>query len=167
MNAFGPIRVPSPRLRRTVIALVAVGAVGVTLLVTGWAGSATASPPAGNPTVQGKALVQKFFSLLRDGDAKGLNALLAPSFQVVRANGGVQNKAAYLADPPKVDRFTILKLKGTRAAGVLVASYQVTVTETIAGKEQPAGRAPRLSIFHWENGAWRLVAHANFGAISK
>lgn len=167
MKTFEQLRVSSPGVRRLLIASAAVLAVGFALLAAGWAGGATASPPTGNPTAQGKALVQRYFTMLHNGDTAGLKALLAPSFQVVRANGGVQTKGAYLASPPKVGSFTIAKVKGTQNGGVLVVSYQVMVTESVAGTEQPTGWAPRLSVFSWQNGAWRLAAHANFGAITK
>jgi uncharacterized protein DUF4440 len=166
MHAFRQISCASPRARRLLVVLAAAAAGSVAMLAAGWGGSATASPRAVSPTVQGGALVQRFFTLLHNSDTSGLKALLAPSFQVVRANGGVQNKASYLSDPPQVARFTIAKLRGTRHGDVLVASYQVTVTETIGGVEQPATRAPRLSVFQLESGSWHLVAHANFGAIS-
>jgi hypothetical protein len=146
--------------------LAAAGAAAALLLAG--AGGAGSSAPSANPTTQGKVLVQRFFTLLHDGNTKGLSALLTPGFQAVRANGGVQNKASYLANPPKVGSFTIAKLKGTRSGSiVLVVSYQVTVTETIGGSEQPTGPSPRLSVFQWQKGAWHLAAHANFGAIKK
>ena len=166
MTSFGHIRFAPSRVRRLLVTLVVVFAGCVALFAAGWGGSATATPKTLSPTAQGSALVQRFFTLLHNRDTTGLEALLAPSFQVVRANGGVQNKASYLSAPPQIDRFAIAKLRGTRHGGVLVASYQVTVTETIAGVEQPATQAPWLSVFQWENGSWHLVAHANFGAIS-
>lgn len=155
-------------LRTLTLLAVAIALTTTALLVSAGSGS-SASPSVGsaNPRSQGRVLVQRFFTLLREEDSSGLNALLAPSFQVVRANGGVQNKASYLADPPKIDRFRITKVKGTRNAGALVVSYQLTVIETIGGIDQPTKPSPRLSVFHRQNGAWRLVAHANFNAIRK
>lgn len=140
-------------------------AVSVVALLPAGSGGAGASAPSADPTVQGKALVQHFFTLLQKGDVRGLNNLLASSFQVVRANGGVQNKASYLAKPPKVEHFSIAKLRGTKNDDVLVVSYRVTVTERIGGRDQPVGPSPRLSVFEWQNNAWHLAAHANFGAI--
>lgn len=149
-------------MKRLVYVAATVSAVALLFAGGGGAGSSDRSV---DPTTQGKALVQRFFTLLEKSDVHGLNALLTPSFQVVRANGGVQNKASYLANPPEVKHFTIEKLKATKSGGVLIVSYQVTVTETIAGNEQPIGPSPRLSIFQWQSNAWRLAAHANFGAI--
>ena len=147
---------------KRLIYVAATAAVAALLFAGGGAG---ASASSADSTQQGKALVQRFFTMLSRGDTQGLNELLTPSFQVVRANGGVQNKASYLANPPKIERFSIAKLKGTRIGGVLVVSYQVTVTESIAGSEQPVGPSPRLSVFQLQSNAWHLAAHANFGAI--
>ncbi len=150
---------------RLPVALVTFLALGVALVAAGWTGAASSPPRPGDPTAQGAALVQSYFSLLSAGDVEGLDALLAPGFQAVRANGDVQAKASYLANPPQVGDFTITAVKGTKTDGVLVVSYRVTVTETIGGVEQPTGPAPRLSVFQWEKGAWRLASHANFNAI--
>jgi hypothetical protein len=152
--------------RRAALGVVLASAVlGGLVLAGGRPVGASPSAESATPTAEGRALVQRYFVLLKRGDRSGLNALLAPNFQVVRANGGVQNKASYLANPPKVDRYTITNVVGTRYPGVLVVTYRLTVIETIDGVEQPTGPAPRLSVFHRQNGRWRLVAHANFGAI--
>jgi hypothetical protein len=49
---------------------------------------------------------------------------------------------------------------------VVIVSYDSEVSEVIDGKEQPAGKAPRLSTFQWVDGEWQIVSHANFGAIN-
>lgn len=165
MNTHEPVG-SRTHVGRVLAALLAVVAVGVTVLVVGW-GSAAVSHSALNPTAQGRALVLHYFTLLRQGDKAGLNRLLAPNFRAVRSNGDVQDKAAYLANPPQVGGFTLSKLKGSEYAGVLVVSYRITVTERIAGHDQPVGPAPRLSVFHRYKGAWHLTAHANFGATVK
>ncbi len=165
MNRFARTCLSASRRRPRVV--VGVLVVALAVLVAGWWASSSPSSASVGPTAQGKVLVQRFFTLLHNRDTKGLNALLAPSFQVVRANGGVQDKASYLADPPRIAVFAISKLKGSQAGGVLVVSYQVAVAETVAGIKQPTTWAPRLSVFQQQKGAWHLVAHANFGAIKK
>jgi Domain of unknown function (DUF4440) len=153
------------RTRKGIAALVALVVAGATLLFVGW--SAGSSSPAVSPTAQGKTLLRQYFALLREGDTAGLSRLLAPNFQAVRSNGNVQNKASYLANPPKVNRFTLSKVKGTEHAGVLVVSYRITVVEHISGKDQPVGPSPRLTVFQRYQGGWHLTAHANFGATLK
>lgn len=162
MTTRDRIRSRTPN-RRMAASLVAVVAAGVTLLLVGW-GSAASAPSAVSPTAQGRTLVRQYFTLLRKGDTAGLNRLLAPNFQAVRANGDVQNKPSYLAKPPKLNGFTLSKLKGSEHAGVLVVSYRITVVERIAGHDQPVGPMPRLTVFQRYRGGWHLTAHANFGA---
>lgn len=158
-------RLPRPDTKALLAALVVPVVAGV-FLVSG-ASSGGVAARAGTPTSQGKALVKRFFTLLHNQDRQGLNALLAANFQSVRANGSVQDKASYLVDPPKVGDYRIGTLRGTESRGVLVVSYRLRVFETIGGVQQPGKPAPRLSVFHRENGVWRLSAHANFGAIKK
>ena len=165
MNRHARIGSRAPT-RWILVSLAAVVTVGVTLLLVGW-GNVAATPAGPDPTAQGRTLVHQYFTLLQNGDTAGLSRLLAPSFQAVRSNGDVQNKASYLANPPKVNRFTLTKLKGTRYAGVLVVSYRITVIEHIAGHDQPVGPTPRLTVFQWYRGAWHLTAHSNFGATVK
>lgn len=153
------------RTRKGIAALVALVAAGGTLLLVGW--GAASSSPAVSPTAQGRALIRHYFTLLRERDTAGLSRLLAPNFQAVRSNGNVQNKASYLANPPKVNQFKLSKLKGSAHAGVLVVSYRVTVVEHIGGRAQPVGPTPRLTVFQRYEGAWHLTAHANFGATVK
>ncbi len=165
MNTHDPVESRTNR-GRVLGSLVAVFTVSGTILLVGW-GSAASSPSAVSPTAQGRTLVRQYFTLLRHGDTAGLNRLLAPNFRAVRSNGDVQDKAAYLANPPRVSRFTLSQLKGSEYSGVLVVSYRITVIEHIAGHDQPVGPAPRLSVFQRYKGAWHLTAHANFGATVK
>jgi hypothetical protein len=167
LNDFLHGRLALPGIRSFLIGFLVLIAAGVFLTNAGSSGGVSSRTGAGTPTSQGQALVQRFFTLLRNQDRKGLNVLLASNFQSVRANGSVQDKASYLIDPPKVGGFRISKLRGTQGNGVLVVSYRLSVIETIGGVKQPGKPAPRLSVFHREKGAWRLAAHANFGAIKK
>lgn len=167
MNDFPRGRLVLPGIRSLLIGLVVLLVAGVFLTNAGSGGGVASGTDKRTPTAQGQALVQRFFTLLQNQDRRGLNVLLASNFQSVRANGSVQDKASYLVDPPKVDAFTISDLRAKRSNGLLVVSYRLRVTEMIGGVEQPGKPAPRLSVFHRQNGAWRLSAHANFGAIKK
>lgn len=167
MNSFLGSRLALADIRSLLRALVVLVAAGVFLTAAGSSGGVVSRTGTSTPTSRGQALVERFFTLLQNQDRQELKVFLAANFQSVRANGGVQDKGSYLVDPPKVDSFTISKLKGTQSNGLLVVSYRLSVSETIGGVEQPGRPAPRLSVFHRESGAWRLSAHANFGAINK
>lgn len=127
----------------------------------------TSARAVSNPTAEGTALVKYFFRLLVARKVGALGRFLSPAFQAVRANGDVQDKASYLARLPDVKSFAISRAAGRASGGVITVSYLLRVKEIIDGKSQPVGPAPRLSVFAWRGGAWRLVAHANFGAIKR
>lgn len=161
---------PEPRIARPglrparLAALVAAGILAVALAACSSGGGATAAADAGTA---GTEAVTEFFTILQKPDAErsgALDGFLAPEFQVVRANGDVQDRPAYLAASPTVSSFTITDLKGLVAGDSLVVSYRVETTETIDGVEQTTV-APRLSTFRKIDGTWHLTAHANFGAL--
>ncbi len=160
--------VPARRRRRALIVALLGAAV---ILVSGCsaATSTPAAPPTTDPTAQGSSLVNEFFTILQQPDAAKadrLKAFLAPEFQVVRDTGDQLTKDAYLLKNPIVATFTITSVVGTQGGGVLVVSYRIATSETINGVAQTT-TAPRLSVFRWLDGAWRLSAHSNFGALPK
>ena len=124
------------------------------------------APKLAHPTVTGQTLVTRFFVLLKDKDAPGLNRFLSPAFQIVRADGTSSGKTSYLANLPIVESFTIENVAATQAASVLVVRYMATATGLVNGKPYTPGPAPRLSVFVWNGTRWQLTAHANFNPLS-
>ena len=100
-------------------------------------------------------------------DARALKRFLSPAFRATRAGGGVQRKATYLADLPKVKSFTIRHLRGRVALGVLVVSYELRAVERVNGAVKPVGPQPELTVFAWQHGSWRLLEHADADPASK
>jgi hypothetical protein len=113
-------------------------------------------------------LVNRFFTLLHDQDAKGLATFLSPAFQLQRPDGSGVDKGGYLASPAKVDAYEISGLTATRAGDSIVARYTVTASETVNGQLFKKDPAPRLSVFkkNDRSGSWQLLAHANFNAVA-
>jgi hypothetical protein len=131
--------------------------------------SSAAAPPTSDPTAEGTALVNKFFTILQQPAADKvaqLKTFLAPEFQIVRDTGDHLDKDAYLQNPASVTTYSLSDLVATQGSDVLVVSYVVTTEETINGVTQSTAK-PRLSVFHWTDGAWHLAAHSNFGALPK
>jgi hypothetical protein len=155
----------TPRSRRAVAVAFGLVAIVVALAAASCGGDESGAPSVEDPNAEGTALVENYFGLLASKDVSGLDELLAPDFQVVRANGNVQDKTSYLENPPDVEDFTLRNVATRVGENTLTVSYQVNVAEVVAGAEEPSGWSPRLSVFEWQDGAWRLVAHANFGAI--
>jgi hypothetical protein len=158
-------------VRRLVVALVvvAVGALSAppATAVEGPSapGSVVTSPA--QDTALGTRLVNRFFTALQKQDAKALDALLSPAFQVARADGSTSTKAQYLAALPKVEKYALDDFVVTRAGRNLVARYSVVTSETINGEVLSRDPALRLSVFVRDGGAWQLLAHSNFNVPVK
>jgi hypothetical protein len=132
----------------------------VAILATALARSTAAA--ATGAEARGTALVERFFDDLQEGDARGLNRLLSPAFQLQGADGGHLDKQQFLDDPPAVDSFELSNVEATRVGKVIVVRYDVEAVVTIDGVPQSRAPAPRLSVFVQGRNGWQLVAHANF-----
>jgi len=92
--------------------------------------------------------------------------LLAPEYQIMRANGvgydrdGYLDKVAAVSAQPDYSHDEVVV---TAADDVMVVRYFLTINEAIEGAPV-ARRAPRLTVFRKIGGAWKVVSHANFGA---
>jgi ketosteroid isomerase-like protein len=117
----------------------------------------------------GLEAVRTFIGAVAKGDPAVLDAVLAPEFQIVRANGETIAKEEFLAGFPAshsiTGDFSASKLHATGAGDVMVVSYALDISESIEGAAV-AANAPRMTVFRYVDGAWQVSAHANFGAIA-
>lgn len=127
---------------------------------------ASAAPTLADPVAEGERLADGFFAALKAGDPAMVSEVMAPEARIARANGDVVVRDDYLAKLPVINAYTIDKVGASQNGDVLVVTYHVMVDEVIDGVEQPTKEAPRLTVFQWQAGSWKLVAHANFGAIN-
>lgn len=121
-----------------------------------------AAPQLSDPSKTGQELVQNYMTMLAEGDAEGLEQFFSDAFLRQGAEGLFSNKENYLAALPTVSGFTIQDVTAQQDGAGLVVHWSVSVEETIDGKVLQTTPAPRLSTFIWSDGAWRLLAHANF-----
>ena len=140
------------------------------LLLVALAGcSGTASSPApslADPNATATTLVTRYFELLKAKDTTGLGDFLAPAFQLQRADGSGATKAEFIANGlPSIDSYTLADVAATQGAGTLVVRYTALVSGTTNGKAYTNAPAPRFSVFSWDNGTWRLIAHGNFNPL--
>lgn len=94
--------------------------------------------------------------------------LLAPEYQIMRANGVGYDRDGYIANVGAVSArpdFSHEDLVVTAADDMMVVRYFLEIDEMIEGAEV-ASRAPRLTVFRKIDGAWKVVAHSNFGATA-
>jgi hypothetical protein len=99
--------------------------------------------------------------------SKALAPMLAPEFQIMRTNGVGYDRKGYLGrGVPSISAepdFSHEDITATQNGDILVVRYFLRINETILGKAVKK-RAPRLTVFRKIDGAWKVVAHSNFGA---
>lgn len=134
-----------------------------------------------NKNATGEDLARAYFDLLTEtGSPAGAigttpqqdeasKALVRPyldsAFLTQRASGARYNASTFL--PADVDKFEISDVRTTRPSDdVVVVRYAVRTTETLpdASLVMSKGKAPRLTVFHWNaaDARWKLLSHANF-----
>jgi ketosteroid isomerase-like protein len=116
----------------------------------------------------GLAANQAWWGALVAGTAEAVGAVLAPEFQIMRADGSSYDKAGYLAGGlPKVAAVPeFSQMVVTSHGDLMITRYWVTVAEVRDGRAV-AAHAPRLTVFRKENDTWLVSAHANFAALEK
>jgi ketosteroid isomerase-like protein len=121
-----------------------------------------------NPDAQAAKAVDAWLAAVSSGEVERLRSVLAPEFQIARADGSAYAAADYLAsDLPKFAAVpAVAKLVATGYGDHLVARYWLAVDATIAGKAMEA-EAPRLTVFRRSGDKWLVVAHANFATLGK
>jgi Domain of unknown function (DUF4440) len=157
-------------IRKHLLAAAVLGALAsATALPTAGIGSfALAAEQPGDLQVQGMAALKTFWSAIVTGTPQALDPVLAPEYQIERADGSGYDKAGYLkSELPKVTalpEFTGVRVTGT--SDLLVVRYEVTTDQTRAGKRVQR-HAPRLTVFRKQGDNWLVVAHANFATLEK
>jgi ketosteroid isomerase-like protein len=106
--------------------------------------------------------VKVFVETVASGDVGALEAILAPEFQILRANGVGYDRKGYLASElPAIDKWRLEDVVATASGDLLVVRYWLVINQTIDGTPT-AQRAPRLTVFRRDGDRWLVVAHANF-----
>lgn len=137
------------------------GAVGFGLMAgPGVAASGEAITPD-----EARQTILNWIAALATNDAAAVAKLLAPEFQIMRANGKVFTKESYLkglsgrrADP-KINEMSV-----TSHGDVAVVCYILSIDETLNGKAVQS-LAPRLTVLRKGEAGWLIAAHANFAHI--
>jgi ketosteroid isomerase-like protein len=130
--------------------------------------AAAAEQSAASLEADGMAAIKAWWGALVAGTPASVGAVLAPEFQIMRADGSGYDKAGYLASSlPKIAAMPeVTKLVVTEHGDTLVTRYYVTVEETRNGKTVER-HAPRMTIFRKEGDSWLVVAHGNFATLEK
>ena len=119
------------------------------------------------PEVAARKALDRWLGAAASGDAAQVAAVMAPEFQLVRADGSAYGAKEYLAGgmpritgAPKVE-----SLVATGYGDHLVARYDLIIDSALADGRTMKERAPRMTVFRKSGDAWLVVSHANFATI--
>jgi ketosteroid isomerase-like protein len=155
-------------VRGSVLAMLVALMLGAIVAYLTPAGSATTGTEPADLQVEIGQAIDKFFAAVMSGDPGKVRAVLAPEFQIMRADGSTYDAAGYanrglpvIAALPEIDQLVV-----TAHGDLAVAAYYVDIDQTRDGVQVEA-HAPRLTVFRKEAGTWLMVAHGNFAALEQ
>lgn len=133
-------------------------------VLSGFVISDTAMAGEGPPAAE--RAVKAFIEAVASADGQAIAAILAPEYQIMRADGVGYDREGYLAGGlPKIDNNSLEwrfeNLVATASDDLMVVRYHLVIDETIDHRPVTR-RAPRLTVFRRDGEDWRVVAHANF-----
>jgi len=106
-----------------------------------------------------------WYDAIFSGDPAAVAGVLAPEYQILRADGTAHDKEAYLQALPKHNtRATFSDIVATGDDHIMVIRYLIESDQVADGKAV-RGTSPRLSVFRREGDRWLLSAHANFAPV--
>lgn len=138
---------------------------------------AATAPAAAQPTwpsdqsgldALGSKLVDAWFKAIVAKDAAALQAQMQPCFQRISFEGAF-DRAGELAAIQKMDvkDAKASEVHATRVGQALVVTCQVAASETAGGGKLPGKASPRLGVWTWADGAWKLAAWASLNMPEK
>jgi hypothetical protein len=129
-----------------------------TAAATGMTGTA---PQLADPVATATELLTTWLETLKAGES--VADLIAPNFQLQRADGSAADRDQYLANPATVSEYTFGDtIVASQSGNTLSVRWSVKVTEVINGQEYVDIEAPRITAFEWTGTAWQIVAYGNF-----
>lgn len=110
----------------------------------------------------GEKLVRQLWADMQKPDIEGIEKTIAEGFQSVHQYGASNREEEIeLIKGLKLGNYTLSDMKITQNESVIVATYSVSVEETIMGKRLLKKPEPRLSVFVKTDSGWKWIAHAN------
>jgi hypothetical protein len=125
-------------------------------------------PAANIPIADGEKLVRQLWTDFKSNDREVLEKWTAQGFQSVHEDGAsVRDQEINLLMNLNLGEYTLDQFQTTQDGNVVVVTYTVATTETIAGKVLPKATAERLSVFMYDGKDWKWIAHANLNPMDK
>ena len=115
---------------------------------------------------QGEKLVRDLWALFAAKDIAKIEAMTSPAFQSAHTFGAYgKAKQMKLLAGLELGPYTLSDFKVTEQGPVIVATYMVSVAETIKGQRLNKKPAARMSIFIKTDQGWQWLAHANLKPV--
>ena len=113
-------------------------------------------------SVLGEKLLRQLWADMKKPDMEVIEKTIAKGFQSVHQFGSNNREQEIkLIKGLNLGKYTLSNIEITRNGPVIVATYFVSVAETIKGKRLLKTPAPRLSVFLKTDSGWKWIAHAN------
>ena len=124
--------------------------------------SVLTNPEVANATSLGERLLSQLWVDMQKPDMERIEKTTAKGFQSVHQYGSnTREQQIELIKTLNFGEYTLIDVEITRNGPVIVATYLVSVEETIKGKQLSKKPAPRLSVFLKTDSGWQWIAHAN------
>jgi len=112
--------------------------------------------------VLGEKLLRQLWGNIKKPNMDAIQKTMAQGFQSVHQFGANdRDQELKLIKDLKLGDYTLTDIEITRTGPVIVATYFISVEETIKGDRLSKKPAPRLSIFLKTDSGWKWIAHAN------
>jgi len=116
----------------------------------------------------GETLVRQLWADIKETDMKAINETIAEGFQAVHQYGANNRKQEVeLLKGLNLGEYTLSNFQITQNGPVIIATYFISVEETIKGKRLSKNPAPRLSVFLKTKSGWQWIAHANLKSLEQ
>ncbi|MDD5723375.1 MAG: nuclear transport factor 2 family protein [Syntrophales bacterium] len=134
----------------------------ITLLFVFTAPTALANQDVADENGLGEKILRQLWADMQKPDMEMIEKTIAEGFQSVHQFGSDNREQEIkLIKGLNLGNYTLSDIKITRNGPVIVATYFVSVEETIKGKRLLKTPAPRLSVFLKTDSGWKWIAHAN------
>ena len=119
-------------------------------------------------TVAGEQLVREMWKTWKGKDLEATKNWIADGFQSVHQDGARNGEEEFtLLEGLNLGDYTLDNFQVTQNGDIIIATYSVSVHETIEGKVLPTAPAVRLSVFLKTDKGWQWIAHANLNPMDK
>jgi hypothetical protein len=116
----------------------------------------------------GEELVNQLWTILQESDTEAADSFIAEGFQAVHENGAKnKEQEIQLISELNIHSYTITNLVATQHDNVIVATYMVSVEETVEGERLSKSPAARMSVFVEVDGIWKWISHANLKPLEQ